>query len=79
MSLDTKYLRRKKADLDNQLKENLEKIALEGAVNSFIPLAKWYMTVPKKADYNNTYKWLSIATAFNLNNAKKARDKLVVF
>ena len=71
-----KISKEEKADLDNKLKENLEKIALEGAVNSFIPLAKWYMTVPKKADYNNTYKWLSIATAFNLNNAKEARDKI---
>ena len=34
------------------------------------------MTVQKKADYNNSYKWLSIATAFNLENAKKARDKV---
>ena len=71
-----KISKEEKADLDNKLKENLEKIALEGAINSFIPLAKWYMTVPKKADYNNTYKWLSIATAFNLNNAKEARDKI---
>ena len=30
----------------------------------------------QKPDYNNSYKWLSIATAFNLENAKKARDKV---
>ena len=39
-------------------------------------MAKWYITVPKKPDYLNTYKWLSIATAFNLQNAKEARDKV---
>ena len=32
--------------------------------------------MPKKPDYNNGYKWLSIATAFNLKNAKEARDKI---
>ena len=65
-----------KSDLENELKENLEKIAMQGTIHAFLPLAKWHVTVPKKPDYNNTYKWLSIATAFNLKNAKEARDKI---
>ena len=58
------------------LKEYLENISKEGSIHAFLPLAKWYISVPKKPDYNNGYKWLSIATAFNLENAKKARDKI---
>ena len=33
----------------------------------------------KNPDYNNSYKWLSIATAFNLKNAKEARDKISTY
>ena len=65
-----------KDSIENELKENLEKDALDGTIHAIIPLAKWYITVPKKPDYNNTYKWLSIATAFNLKNAKEARDRI---
>ena len=35
--------------------------------------------MPKKPDYINSYKWLSIATAFNLKNAKEARDKISTY
>ena len=44
----------------------------------FLPLQMVY-TVPKNPDYNNSYKWLSIATAFNLENAKEARDKISTY
>ena len=68
-----------KSNLDNELKENLEKIAMQGTIHALLPLAKWHVTVPKKPDYNNAYKWLSIATAFNLKNAKKARDTISTY
>ena len=32
--------------------------------------------VPKKPDYQNSYKWLSVASAFNLENTKRARDEI---
>ena len=71
-----KISKEEKNELENQLKESLENISKEGSIHAFLPLAKWYLTVPKKPDYNNSYKWLSIATAFNLENAKAARDKI---
>ena len=46
-----KISKEEKADLENELKENLENKSLEGSYSFFLPLAKWYMTVPKKPDY----------------------------
>ena len=71
-----KISKEEKIDLENELKESLETIAMQGTIHAILPLAKWYISVPKKPDYNNSYKWLSIATAFNLTNAKKARDRI---
>ena len=71
-----KISKEEKGELENELKEYLENISKEGNIHAFLPLAKWYISVPKKPDYNNGYKWLSIATAFNLKNAKEARDKI---
>ena len=71
-----KISKEEKSELENELKEYLENISKDGNFHAFLPLAKWYISVPKKPDYNNGYKWLSIATAFNLKNAKKARDKI---
>ena len=71
-----KISKEEKIDLENELKESLETIAMQGTIHAILPLAKWYISVPKKPDYNNSYKWLSIATAFNLKNAKKARDRI---
>ena len=74
-----KISKEEKDELENELKEYLENISNEGNIHAFLPLAKWYITVPKKPDYNNGYKWLSIATAFNLENAKEARDKISTY
>ena len=74
-----KISKNEKISLENELKENLEEDALNGTIHAIIPLAKWFITVPKKPDYDNTYKWLSIATAFNLKNAKEARDKISIY
>ena len=71
-----KISKEEKSELENELKEYLENISNEGNMHAFLPLAKWYLLIQKKPDYNNSYKWLSIATAFNLENAKKARDKV---
>ena len=65
-----------KNELENELKESLENKSIQGTIHAFLPLAKWYISIPKKPDYDNSYKWLSIATAFNLKNAKKARDRI---
>ena len=65
-----------KNQVEEELKEYLENISTEGNMHAFLPLAKWYITVPKNPDYENGYKWLSIASAFNLKNAKAARDKI---
>ena len=71
-----KISKEEKSELENELKEYLENLSKEGNIHAFLPLAKWYISIQKKPDYNNSYKWLSIATAFNLENAKKARDKV---
>ena len=56
------------------VKEDLEKLANEGKTYAFVPLAKWYLTIPKEPDYNNSYKWLAVASAFDVPNTKKARE-----
>ena len=71
-----KISKEEKNELENELKDYLESLSIQGNFHAFLPLAQWYIKVPKKPDYNNCYKWLSIATAFNLKNAKKARDKI---
>jgi len=58
------------------VKEDLEKLANEGKIFALVPLAKWYLTVPKKPDYNNSYKWLSVASAFDIPNTQKARERI---
>ena len=58
------------------VKENLEKLANEGKVFALVPLAKWYLTIPKKPDYNNSYKWLTVASAFDVPKTKKARERI---
>ena len=74
-----KISKEEKSELENELKEYLENISEIGNTHGFLPLARWYLTVPKKPDYINSYKWLSIATAFNLKNAKEARDKISTY
>ena len=71
-----KISKEEKNELETELRDYLEKVSNDGSIHAFLPLAKWYITVPKKPDYSNSYKWLSIATAFNLKNAKEARDKI---
>ena len=63
-------------EINEELKLNLEEIASNGNLHAIVPLAKWYIIVPKKPDYKNSYKWLSIASAFNIKNTKLARDKV---
>ncbi|OUX16310.1 MAG: hypothetical protein CBE11_02445 [Rickettsiales bacterium TMED251] len=63
-------------EVNEELKLNLETIATNGSLHALVPLAKWYIMVPKKPDYQNSYKWLSIASAFNVENTKRARDEI---
>ena len=65
-----------KTEIEEEVREYLESTSIDGNMHALLPLAKWYITVPKSPDYANGYKWLSIATAFNLENAKAARDKV---
>ena len=65
-----------KLEIENEVKENLEKAINEGKIFALIPLAKWYLTFPNKPDYNNSYLWLSVASAFNINNSSKARNAI---
>ena len=65
-----------KLEIENEVKENLEKAINEGKIFALIPLAKWYLTFPNKPDYNNSYLWLSVASALNINNSTKARDSI---
>ena len=46
----------------------------EGKEFAIIPLAKWYLSTPKNPDYDSAYLWLSLATAFNIENSDKARN-----
>ena len=32
---------------------------------------KWHLIFPKKPDYNNSYLWLSVASALNIANSDK--------
>ena len=65
-----------KEEIENNARDNLEEAINEGKVFAVIPLAKWYLTFPKKPDYNNSYLWLSVASALNINNSTKARDSI---
>ena len=65
-----------KKDIETEVKDSLEKAVDEGKIFAVIPLAKWYLTFPKKPDYNNTYLWLSVASALNINNSNKARNSI---
>ena len=58
------------------VREDLEKLANEGKMFALVPLAKWYLVIPKEPDYNNSYKWLTIAAAFDIINTKKARERI---
>ncbi len=74
----TKRLSKEEISQTNQeLKDNLEKLVMnKGALHSIVPLAKWFVTIPEKPDYSNAYKWLSVASAFNIKNTKIARDRI---
>ncbi len=63
-------------EINEELKVNLEEKASNGEIHALVPLAKWYIMVPEDPDYNNSYKWLSVASAFNVKNTKKARDRI---
>ena len=54
----------------------MEKVINEGKTYAIIPLAKWYLATPKKPDYNNAYLWLSVASAFNIENSSRARNTI---
>ena len=63
--------------INEELREKLESLVInEGTLHAMVPLAKWFVTVPKKPDYSNAYKWLSVASAFNVKNTKIARDRI---
>ena len=66
-----------KVEIENEVKDNLEKSANEGKIYAVIPLAKWYLTFPKKPDYNNSYLWLSVASALDIANSNKARNSII--
>ena len=66
-----------KVEIENEVKDNLEKAVNEGKTYAVIPLAKWYLTFPKKPDYNNSYLWLSVASALNIDNSNKARNSII--
>ena len=66
-----------KEEIQNEVKDNLEKAINEGKVYAIIPLAKWHLIFPKKPDYNNSYLWLSVASAFNIANSNKARNSII--
>jgi len=63
-------------EINDEVKDYLESIVNKGEIYPLIPLAKWYLTIPKKPDFDNSYKWLSVATALEIPNTKKARDKI---
>ncbi len=63
-------------ETNEEIKENLEKNINEGKIFAIIPLAKWHLTIPEKPDYNNSYLWLSVASALEIPNTKKARNKI---
>ena len=66
-----------KVEIENEVKDNLEKAVNEGKTYAVIPLAKWYLTFPKKPDYNNSYLWLSVASALNIANSNTARNSII--
>jgi len=66
-----------KIEIESEVKDNLEKAIDEGKVYAVIPLAKWHLTFPKKPDYNNSYLWLSVASALNIANSNKARNSII--
>ena len=66
-----------KEEIQSEVKDNLEKAINEGKVYAVIPLAKWHLTFPKKPDYNNSYLWLSVASALNIANSNKARNSII--
>ncbi len=66
-----------KEEIQNEVKDNLENVINEGKVFAIIPLAKWYLTFPKKPDYSNSYLWLSVASAFNIPNSNNARNSII--
>ena len=63
-------------EINDQVKEDLEKLVEEGKAYALIPLAKWHLTVPKNPDYNNSYKWLSVASALDIPNTTRARNRI---
>ena len=65
-----------KDEIETEIKESLENSINEGKIFAVIPLARWYLTVPKKPDYNNSYLWLSVASALDIKNSRKARDSI---
>ena len=65
-----------KEEINENIKSDLEEAINEGKVFAVIPLAKWYLTIPNKPDYNNSYLWLSVASALDIPNTKKARNKI---
>ena len=65
-----------KEETETEIRDNLEKVINEGKIFAIVPLAKWHLSTPKKPDYNNAYLWLSVASAFNIENSEKARNTI---
>ncbi len=63
-----------KEEINNEVRDNLEKAINEGETFAVVPLAKWYLSIPKRPDYNNSYLWLSVASALNIKNSTMARN-----
>jgi len=63
-------------EINEEIKDNLEREVEEGKEFAIIPLAKWFLTIPNKPDYNNSYLWLSVASALDIPNTKLARNKI---
>ena len=63
-------------EVNEQLRENLENVVENGFTHSVVPLAKWYVSVLDDPDFDNSYKWLSVASALNIKNTKIARDRI---
>ena len=66
-----------KVEIESEVKDNLEKAINEGKTYAVIPLAKWHLIFPKKPDYDNSYLWLSVASALNIANSNKARNSII--
>ena len=66
-----------KTKINNEIKEFLEKQAMNKNKLAILQIASWYLKLSEEIDYTNAYKWYNVAVAIGIKTAIKKRDEML--